>query len=343
MLSFRESFRDSGSALTAHLRGPAGVHSDHLTTSLFRFVRRDRNERCPADIADGFGEMRVAHHPSDTQFLEFDLIETSDQIVGDFVMEIRPATLDRLMLLRQKSDGFPAPFAVLPAAGNPALCRLQLAFGLLQMAGIFNPLTRGQRGEHFDAEVDPDRLAGFGERFGRRGLNRENDIPAISLSPDRTPFDLPSNRSRKTDANRADFRQPQFVAFEAESGLRVGEGVIPILAFESRVARRLTVFDPAEECLEGSVRPLKYVLQDLGMDLFQIGAEVFDGRQLGALKGEVNRDAVDSISLTPLLDGSVVQFPANIECPGRLALEVFIGFEFELVGFHRETHRTTMH
>src|SRR5215813_1548171 len=105
------------------------------------------DERCPSDIAHGFCEMMVSRHPSGLQFLEFDLIETFDQILRNFVMKIRPATLDPLMLLRQKLDGFLAPVAVLLAAGNPALRRLQFAFGVLQMASIFDSLTHGQRCE----------------------------------------------------------------------------------------------------------------------------------------------------------------------------------------------------
>lgn len=68
-----------------------------------------------------------------------------------------------------------------------------------------------------------------------------------------------------------DLGELEDVAFKppAESGLRVGEGVVAVVASETGIAGFFPVFDSAEEGLKSQVKPFYHILENLRIDGLQ--------------------------------------------------------------------------
>ena len=47
-----------------------------------------------------------------------------------------------------------------------------------------------------------------------------------------------------------------------------------------------------------------------------------------------DRDAIHCVGVPPFLDGSIIEFTANVQCSQRLALEILVHPELVLEGFH---------
>ncbi len=70
MHTVRQLFAGAMPTLGACLRGIGGVHGDHTTTSIFRFVRQARDELPPRRIVDGLSEAVVVDHGVDREVFD---------------------------------------------------------------------------------------------------------------------------------------------------------------------------------------------------------------------------------------------------------------------------------
>src|SRR5271154_6731832 len=90
----------------------------------------------------------------------------------------------------------------------------------------------------------------------------EARIPISILALDGQCLDFAFQLAMQLNLDVADFRQLQFVR-EFESRLRVREGIVPMLALESRKARFLMALHSKEKGFERFVHAAENILQDL--------------------------------------------------------------------------------
>src|SRR5690606_2645950 len=122
---------------------------------------------------------------------------------------------------------------------------------------------------------------------------------------------------------------------ELPSGLLEGERVVAVAALETRIPRRLSRLNTAEERLKRPVEPLDNVLQDLRADLLVLGTELLDVGRLLHLRSGGDRNTRHAVGIPPLLQRCVIQFRAQDKLPFRLTHGR--GRQFRLV-LERLTH-----
>ena len=115
------------SALGAALRGVAGIDCDHVATSVFRFVRDERQQLTPARVMDGtvqpafrggtVGKKRpvvcgfwlgTADHVRDLQVLVHDEVVVVDEAARELVGEVFALVADPAMRAGDPVDSFAA-------------------------------------------------------------------------------------------------------------------------------------------------------------------------------------------------------------------------------------------
>src|SRR5258708_11860664 len=134
-----EAFRHALPAAARVVAGECRRNRDHLTPGPCCLGFKDAPERCPARIADAFGEVGVPDQIADLQVFQIDHIVLAHQAKRRLMVEITPLPLDLLMLLRALSDGLP-PSRTPPLAARQALLGFRKLFlGFAVMAGGSHP------------------------------------------------------------------------------------------------------------------------------------------------------------------------------------------------------------
>jgi hypothetical protein len=93
------------------------------------------------------------------QVLIIDRVVLAHQRERRFVVKILPLALHILVRFRQQFHGFAAPVAALLAARHPPLAATQIRLSLPVTARVVEHGAIRQRGERYQAEVDPGPLA----------------------------------------------------------------------------------------------------------------------------------------------------------------------------------------
>jgi len=93
----------------------------------------------------------------------------------------------------------------------------------------------------------------------------------------------------------------EFVAFEPESALRIGEGIVLGCGLESRMPRRFSIPAAPEEGVKAFIHPAKNVLKNLTVYLAYVFTDLFDLWKLDGLSVIVDRKAVNPVGVPPFL------------------------------------------
>ncbi len=123
------------------------------------------------------------------------------------------------------------------------------------------------------------------------------------------------------------------LCIDAETRLRVGEGIVAESGLIARVAGCLASFHASKEGFEGFVYSMQDVLQDLGVDGFIFWSDLFDGGKLGTLLREGEALAAQLIGVFPLLQCGVVQLRAEGELLIQHAFLLLCWVETVFIGF----------
>jgi len=91
--------------------------------------------------------------------------------------------------------------------------------------------------------------------------------------------------------------------------LWVGETIVAIVSLVPGEARGFAFLAPFEESLERFVYSLERILQDLGIDLFVLWPDLFDGRKLGRLVIVGDADTAHTVCFTAFLKGRIEEIP----------------------------------
>ena len=180
-------------------------------------------------------------------------------------------------------------------------------------ARVSNLLTRRERGEVRQANVNPDVLFTEGKRLWL-DFNREARIPlACRRAGDAQRLNLTFQRAVQLDSHIADFRQAQLVAFEREAGLSVGETVVTLPRSESWESCFLFRLHATKETVKRLLYPLENILQYLRVNARNIWANLFDVGQLVRLCNVAHRLMLKAIGITAFLQTRVVEFAAQVK------------------------------
>src|SRR5262249_3006779 len=261
-------------------------------------------------------------------------VELSDDLERRLVMEIRASALNLLMILLKQFDRFTSPLRSLLTSRDFALSGLQFPFGFAQEFRVLDHLACRERGEVLDPDINPNRTGGLRKESGLVLFNRKDHIPTIRLSLNHAILDRPFNWRGKTNAARADLRQMQLVAFQPESALRVGEGIVLRLRLEPRIPAAVSIPTAPEEGAEGLIDPAQGVLKNLTMNLSHVFTNLLDLRKLDGLGVIVDRKAVDSIGVAPFLERRIVKLASNLQGGRASGHKLGIGLQFVFVRLH---------
>jgi hypothetical protein len=346
MLSCRKRLSHSLAAPAAILRRECCRDSHYFPTGSFSLVGKDACESSPCCITDTFCQFAISEHPFDVEVFYRYLVIFFQQLITQLMKEIPALVCYAQMLASKYTRCFSSIAAAQFLFTELALGELKIALALTQEARVVYRLPVAESSEVLKPYIYADAVTCLWQRLALLIGNGEDDKPAVSLSLDRAGLDLPFYLSAQTKPTRADFAQMQLVAFKPESRLRIGEGVVAVLALETREASGLTLLFwqflvlsyAMKESVKGFAQPAENILRNLGIQAGKVISDEFDIGKLSALVVVVQRFLLGEVRVAALLKGSIVKFAAEVKGSLKLVEDFLRGFQFELIGFHRAYH-----
>jgi hypothetical protein len=277
-------------APAAILTRVGGLHSTLGSPSFFRFGGQFAEEFRPRCIMNAFRKTMVMGHAVDMQVLYANDSEAVNDLSAFLVREVIPSESDTLMHASHSLAVFTTLGGTLGKLGMFALHLCQGLFFLAEEPGVGNLFTGGKCGKGCESYVNPYLFGASGQAFGVT-LDRAASVPFSSRrAADGERFDLAAYRPMQHDLDVTNGTRVQFpLLINLETGLRVGQAVVAVMSFEAGIASGLTCLDSPKEGLHGEIKPYRDVLQDLGMNICQSRAFLFEDGECGLLlvEGEV--------------------------------------------------------
>src|SRR5947199_7501739 len=129
------------------------------------------------------------------------------------------------------------------------------------------------------SKINTNNLIALWQWFCSLNLTSEHYIPLVNLFFDGTRFNFSFNWPVEVDLDTAKFREAHtIIQREAKTYLRIGERVKPIGAFETWVAWGFSIFDSSEKCLHCLINTSERILQNLAVNVFVFGSDLFNLR-----------------------------------------------------------------
>ena len=342
-------------AVVARLCSVGRRHSHHVSPSFFRFSDKRHEKRAPGCIcyrcvqsslaARPIGHVLSRHfiplwpgpfeHVAHGQGFDCNQPEAIYQLAGLLQDEVLTPPADALVDARQDL----APFVSFRAAplhfGETTLRFDQLFCFFPEKSGSGNLFPGGEVCEGLESDIDPYVFTRSWQDLRLDLIAREAHKPlASSVSHNAARFDDASGGPVLHYLEMPDLGKRELaLLIDAETLLWVGEGSVAGSGFIARVARCLASFHTREEGFEGFVNPVQDILQDLGVDGFIFWSDRFDAEKLGTLLCEGDALAAQPIGLFSLLQGGVVQLPAQRELLVQHACLLLGWVETVLIGF----------
>src|SRR5438876_5816659 len=213
-LALGERQSHSLSALAAILRTVMRRHSLNPPTSVFSFEGQNVEKVSPARITNAFGQERIPDHIFDLQVFDGDEIKLCHDGLRPLEMKVLALPRDVQMLLRQKCTRLLSAVAAFLSACHFALGSLQSLFAFAQESRVVNLRARRERGEVFQAHINPHCLTGRRHWFGLGQIAHQQRIPAVTPSCNAKLLDRAFNRATQSDADGAYAGDGQFIAFQ---------------------------------------------------------------------------------------------------------------------------------
>jgi len=299
-----------------------------FSTASYCFVGEHLIESAPRHIEYMLGEIAVNHSLNVQPFTCYDF-EIPRQGMGELMQEISPLVSDLQMLPRNLDSGlFPVP-TTLDSLGMYPLQSSQFLLCVEIESGIGYGLTFVVGQELLQPDINPNLGIGM-LMLNDRNINLagEHSKPLTSfVSLDSQGLYLALWQSMENDWHIANlgYLQP-LVAEKLESRLRICD------ALDSALEPRKTSFDfsallfefePIEEVVKCLCQSVRYILQDLRMDLgiiFRAGGldikdEVIEPELIGYPKFlvEVKQGIIDILADRELIENPDLLFPRGIQ------------------------------
>ncbi len=253
------------------LRRIGGVHSYHLSASLFRFAREVIEECRPRDITDRFRQAMVMNHPIHVQIFDADDPELIDKTAAVLMGEVLAPPRDTLMNTR---DSLAVLASFWGAFGKPGVFPLDFGKSLFfgaEEARIGDLVSIGEHGKGFQSHVNPDALSVLRQSL-RLSLTREAGVPfAGAALADGASLGRALHIPMEDDFDFAHFGEDQLpISDVASTGdLRKGHAIVAPIALEAWIAGFLTSFPTSKEGFHCQIDAHSNVLQDLRMHVVE--------------------------------------------------------------------------
>jgi hypothetical protein len=290
------------------------VDLDQLPAGAFSLVGEHGEEPGPGRVRNAFGQSMIMDHAVDAQVLNADDSVVVDDLPGELVGKIIPPKPDAFM---NPGDDLAPPSPL--GSSFSRFVQFPLRFGqgfffLPEEPGILNESPVREHGKSVQAHVDTHGLIAGREKL-RLNLAAKGHIPlAGGRAADGGRFGLAAHLPVHDDLDMADLGYRQPTVFEAAAGRNLGEGdgIVPALAFEARIAGFFARFHPAEKGFEGQIQPKDHILQNLGMGQVEI-LGYFDSRQQFFLKEIAQGSLLNLPGVFTLAQQTVVEIPALLQ------------------------------
>lgn len=266
MNTVRERFINKRTTARTSLRCIPGVNEYYASTSIFSFVGDKLHQLKPGGIGDGFSQAVVMKHPFSVQLFKSDYAVLIDQSPAEFMGEILPSVGYPLVDMRHGlASKHPGRRSLINFREFP-LGFSQISFIPPQKSGIRHLLTIGQSGKTCEANIDANRLFGYGQRR-RFHLATKAGIPlTCRMTAERQCFKFSLNRPVKFNLKNTELSHFDTVIIKGKPKLGIREAIISSVTTETGVARLLTSLDSAKESFERKVNSFLHILKHLGID-----------------------------------------------------------------------------
>lgn len=337
----RQRFLNSFTTIRTPLASAGGWHLYYCASSFFRFDVQQFKELSPAGISDRKTQVSVPEHAINVQVFNTNNLIVLNIVVSHFMQEIIPDVSYLLMnLCYSKSALYPIGRTFL-LAGQSSLCSAKLTHMISIVTRIVDHQSIAVGGKLLDSQINTDRFGCTWEFPLGDTIARKRHEPLIGFrSSDGDSLDLPNYWPGQEEFKPPHTSYIQVLAFEFPATLLQSEGVIAILAFESRESRSsLSAFYTSEEVLESFVQSLYYILKSLTVDLLKPTEFVFQGRKVVNLI--VGREGLFSAVVVKdtLFKGKIVEGPTNVDPLNGICLCLFV---YLCPVFIRSSHTVVM-
>jgi len=321
----RQRFFNLLTTLRAVLRRVTGVNFDYLSSSFFRFVRKEFKEFSPACVSNTLTQMPVPYHAFNIQCFNIDGLISSYIEISYFVQKIFSLIHYFFVSLGYKDLCLASSVGTSYLAGKCSLSSSQDSFRLPEEFRVINTSSRGVNEKFLDADINPDFGYSFRDILGRHIITGEAHKPLAGRgTPDCDGFDIPLNRPGQEEFELADTGNIQVPSFNLPSGLLQSEGIISVFSPEPGESGLFAyILAPAKEGVKSTIETLQNILQDLRSN-FKLRKFLFKSRKLSLLSYTRNRFAILPVNIDFLLKSQIIECAAYFEPLKAISLSLFI-------------------
>jgi hypothetical protein len=174
-------------AVAACLCGEARIDSDHLMSSTCSLGFKESEKCAPTGVHDGFREMMVLDHMTDSQVFDTDTMIVLAILPGYLKVEVTTLASNLEMGFRGVLSRLAAAVTAYLTTGKRTLLASERLGRRAIVARVLNRLAKGVREERFQANVNADigMLTGRGNMFSRwLGFTHKQSIPVSIRTQD---------------------------------------------------------------------------------------------------------------------------------------------------------------
>jgi hypothetical protein len=317
----------------ALLAGTIREHFDYFSPSLRNFVGEYFDEARPCYIGNRSGKPGVLDHALHVQVFHSDPAVAGNQIIGNFVS----------MLVAQVSDSSVQPGNLASLPGSVTAAKFLPAKRALRppqpwklsfkKPGVLNFEAVGSDKEMRESDIKSGSWKNIADFDWFRQFAAYDHEPFIGFALQAKRLDFAIDLTVKTDADYAGMLDAKPIAFESDAVAvaRVENRVEPVSAFESRIARDFSGFNPLKEVSKCLVEATQRALSTRKVDSYKVRIDealILEPARLILIR---TRDLPFVVEPLPLRQGVIVESPVRLEHNRELTLLVGVGPETEFV------------
>lgn len=228
--------------------------------------------------------------------------------------KVMPAILNAFMDTRDNLASFMPLFRAFRLLGEFALSFGKRLLFVSEEARIVDERTVGESRKLLKSNVYADHFPGIGKKVWFDFTGKAN-IPFAILPADGAGLDLADDRAVKLDLNRTDLGELDFVLRYRPTGLRIGERIVPVTAFEAWIAGILSGFHSAKKRLEGEINTHGDVLKNLGVDTLKLSPRFSEYLKPSGLIVVVKRHTARLVGILSIRKHPVIGMATGFKCP----------------------------
>ncbi len=266
MYSHGNTLRHISTTLGAFLTSTPWVYVRYCPTGTFSLVGQKHNQSRPRSIRDALTELLLLKHAFNIKaFMSYEIIFINKFFRG-FVTKVFSLVSNTFM-----HQGYGTLIKMVLILGESMLYLCKRALLLLKKSGLvylgsIRALYIGEK-----PQIKSDYLSRLWKRFWLRHFTGKIDVPFTRGCPfNGTRFDDAFRRAMKNGFHPIDLGEVYPIGMKTESGLGVGDGIVPSFSFESWKTWFLLGLTSFPESFESNVYSKLGVLEYLGVYILEL-------------------------------------------------------------------------